>query len=846
MKKHFKLLALSACILASTAAEHDNHKSATLTLGSPASFLEKLGVNEVATERSKSSGVMELAHSDEVATFTLPDNLGKEIEISAKNFSMEENGTLSMHGEAVGIPNSEFILQGNGDNVYGWVILRDQDTAYEYTTEEGDLVVNEIAITDVHPTCNFEGHDHIQFESEVSQPFAASGEVPSYPGSHLGKLESKPGSSYVIFLDTTKIMRDCVPYDVSKEFVWTTWQVVAASFSMFDVNVTTNENVYNNAAPSKRGGANLLREEGRSSCHYAFGTSTFCTLYKKVNGFNQGIVAVHELGHLLHLKHDGGGGDGEYYRGIAEYQWVPIMGSTLQKSWSNVLYQWSKGEYSDASNKQDDFTTMTRYIPFERDDITSSRALNIDSSGNISVTNNTGLIEQNTDSDSFSFTIGENGGHVNFNIDRVDESMLDVQAHIKDSSGSIIASSNRSVNRSATFDRDLTAGNYTLEISGGAEGSPRNGFSNYSSLGDYGIAGKVTGTSTSNTPNITNIADGAVLSGPTQLFSWGAGSATGFKLYAGSSVGAKNYYSNDSVSGTSVSVTGLPVNGETVHVSLSYLIDGVWAQSNHTYIAVDDTPDVPVELGITSPVAGSTLAGATAEFTWNQGDASKFLLYVGSREGSSDYYRSAYVNTGTSETATNLPVDGSIVHLTFWSLKGQRWSGLKYTYTAGSSECTAAPSRPGKATTTVNSSTSFTANWDPVNKATSYGVQLWDNSRWKSIDTTAETTYSFTDLRSRSRQYIRVNATNSCGSSQYSKWVRLSLPSVSACSKAPTSAPVNLAGNSGRINWSAVSGATSYDVQYWSDASRSWIDHGSSASTSYTLGLSGTQSGQSH
>ncbi|NQZ21779.1 MAG: hypothetical protein HRT53_06925 [Colwellia sp.] len=56
---------------------------------------------------------------------------------------MEANGTLSMNGAAVGIPNSEFILEGNGDNVYGWVILNDQDVAYEYTTEDGNLVVNE-------------------------------------------------------------------------------------------------------------------------------------------------------------------------------------------------------------------------------------------------------------------------------------------------------------------------------------------------------------------------------------------------------------------------------------------------------------------------------------------------------------------------------------------------------------------------------------------------------------------------------------------------------------------------------------------------------------------------------
>lgn len=101
-------------------------------------------------------------------------------------------------------------------------------------------------------------------------------------------------------------MTNGVPYDVSKAFVWETWQIVAASFSMFDVNVTTNENVYINTAPSKRDGGTLFRGTGRSSCAFAFGTSTFCTLYQE-------STATHEFGHLFHLNHDGGSPGGEYH-----------------------------------------------------------------------------------------------------------------------------------------------------------------------------------------------------------------------------------------------------------------------------------------------------------------------------------------------------------------------------------------------------------------------------------------------------------------------------------------------------------------------------------------------------
>ncbi|NQZ21780.1 MAG: hypothetical protein HRT53_06930 [Colwellia sp.] len=60
-------------------AEFRNNKSVTLKLGRPASFLDKLGINEVATARSKSNGVMRFTQSSEVATLSLPDNLGKGI-----------------------------------------------------------------------------------------------------------------------------------------------------------------------------------------------------------------------------------------------------------------------------------------------------------------------------------------------------------------------------------------------------------------------------------------------------------------------------------------------------------------------------------------------------------------------------------------------------------------------------------------------------------------------------------------------------------------------------------------------------------------------------------------------
>lgn len=413
-------LLLSSLTAASESQTTDNVFSPSLPLGSPASFLAESGIHDAAKE--------ELAlDSDKVShqpkIFSLKNNLGEEIKVVTDNFSVDLDGSVSMNGQVLGNADSEFILQGNNDKIYGWIILRQQDLAYQYTTQNGHLRVDEIDITDVHPHCDFQYHDQLMPTalSQFTFPAVSKAHLGNYPGTHVGQLESRPGSRYVILLDTRRIMSDGVPYDVSKEFIWTTWQIVAASFSMLDVNVTTNRDVYNNAAVSKRGGTTMYREMGRSSCHYAFGTSTFCTLYRERDAYGQGRIAAHEIGHLLHLGHDGGSPGGEYYNGITDFQWVPIMGNIwMATSWEHALHQWSKGEYSGASNREDDFNIINGFIPFKPDDIATSKALVINSDGKVDANNNTGQIERNTDTDIFTFSINSAGSYVNFTIDRTE------------------------------------------------------------------------------------------------------------------------------------------------------------------------------------------------------------------------------------------------------------------------------------------------------------------------------------------------------------------------------------------------------------------------------------------
>jgi len=439
------------------------------------------------------------------STYTFLSSSADQIPVIVEDFYLE-NGKLSMVGKAQESENSDFILKGDINEVYGWVLLKDKNLAYEYTTDGNkNVTVEQVPISKV--LCVDEFSEPETGYNALFPDFLYDREPPSphigeYNGENLNELQSLPGAEKVLWCDIRDIMSGTEPLSQTKEDVWRTWQSVASGYSMYDVNVTTDQDIYQQAGVTNSGIAKFYNQTGRSySPVNAFGTTRSSTVYRQSNGYGTGRTGLHETGHLMGVYDYGGNPGGTYFVGFAEFKWVPIMGNYWYgNSWGEeALYQWSKGEYNTATCKQDFLDVANKNLPYREDDIPNTVPLKFSGASQILAEDNWGQIEKNTDSDGFTFEIIENSGQVNLRIDRIEYiggAMLDVDASILDESGSVVIQDNPKAARYAELETNLSKGKYTLLIKGGAEGTPQTGFSTYSSLGYYAIEGEITGGST--------------------------------------------------------------------------------------------------------------------------------------------------------------------------------------------------------------------------------------------------------------------------------------------------------------------------------------------------------------
>nr|MCE2680615.1 M12 family metallo-peptidase [Burkholderiales bacterium] len=154
-----------------------------------------------------------------------------------------------------------------------------------------------------------------------------------------------------------------------------------SDYAAFDVNVTTQEPTTDKLTRSSSTDGtfgirvvvtkNFTRGTTAGDCGcggfaYLSVFSSTSEIYKPAFVFfdmlgssekNIAEAVTHEAGHTVGLSHDGTSTTGYYTgHGTGETGWAPIMGVGYYKN----LVQWSKGEYANANNLQDDYLVMQK------------------------------------------------------------------------------------------------------------------------------------------------------------------------------------------------------------------------------------------------------------------------------------------------------------------------------------------------------------------------------------------------------------------------------------------------------------------------------------------------------
>ena len=320
------------------------------------------------------------------------------------------------------------------------------------------------------------------------------------------------------------------------------WHRVAEDLAPYDIDVTTERPLVFNSTTgtilvthsidasghaincTSCGGVAYVNVFGRSNYHTYY--SPALVFYDKLGGGTETYVAEassHEFGHNLGLSHDGTTTGDAYYAGHGSglVSWAPIMGN----SYYNNVTEWSKGEYANANQSQDDLAIIDGKLGYIPDDHGNTRGVatglltgaggevvssNPELDPHNALTENKGVIGSDDDVDVFTFVAG--AGTVNLTVTPAWDAFyrsssrrganLDVEAELQDLGGATIAFSEPNTDTSAAINATVNAGTYYLLITGA--GNAVTPYSDYGSLGQYFINGSVPAASddeTAPTPN---------------------------------------------------------------------------------------------------------------------------------------------------------------------------------------------------------------------------------------------------------------------------------------------------------------------------------------------------------
>ncbi len=369
---------------------------------------------------------------------------------------------------------------------------------------------------------------HVCAGAYVSSAGAVTVTQAEYPPEQTFALHSRPGASKVIYLDfnghttsgtswnkayaggadfvTPAFDRDGNPAvfnDQELACIQAIWKRVAEDFAPYEVDVTTEdpglEALRRSVSSDSQFGIRVCiggssydwLKQGAGGVAYLgsfnWASDTPCYVFPAQLGAGNekytAEAASHEIGHTLGLRHDGQTNGTEYYAGHGN--WAPIMGVGYYKE----VTQWSRGEYSQANNTEDDLQVMKLYgLQTRADeaggDIASAVPLSADRVAAA------GIIAEAGDADLYQFNAA--AGQISLSVLPARPSAnLDVRLALYDGSGALVAADDSAADFSAGLSLTLPAGTYYASVEGVGRGDPVTAYSDYGSLGEYALNGTV-------------------------------------------------------------------------------------------------------------------------------------------------------------------------------------------------------------------------------------------------------------------------------------------------------------------------------------------------------------------
>jgi hypothetical protein len=386
--------------------------------------------------------------------------------------------------------------------------------------------VRRMALGDHYQVDQYGSIRSVEKNATAAQKSAPSTEaVP--PGVDVFTLHSRPGSNRTIYLDfnghtvqgtawnggalinAPAWSADSDPTTFSaaeRDTIYQAFLTVSEDYRTFDVDVTTEEPTEDRidrttADDQIYGTRAVITPKDVTNC--GCGGQAYIGTFDQIgnharyqpawayadgsyDGKSIGEIISHETGHNLGLSHDGQTGGVEYYGGHTN--WAPIMGV----GYGQPVSTWSKGEYLNANNTEDDLSIIPSHgaatLP---DDYPNDPAQAAPITANTPVT---GLIT--TDADVDVFKVDHPGGRLNADAVPAEFAAdLDIKLTVRDAAGTVVATIDPPVHRvSATeatgldahFSQDLPAGQYTFQVEGTGYGDPgKDGYTGYASVGQY-------------------------------------------------------------------------------------------------------------------------------------------------------------------------------------------------------------------------------------------------------------------------------------------------------------------------------------------------------------------------